>query len=119
MGEELHPDCINYKRRSKGMGLMFWDVFRKGRMGPGVSFFFGERRKSGLYRDQILLGPLQQFWEESFEDIKLSIVMEGNASIARDGEFRCVCDMISSLICTCASVCLYIHVVAQPFGYSV
>ena len=36
---------------------------------------------STIYRDQILLGPLQQFWEESFEDIKLPIIMEDNASV--------------------------------------
>ena len=36
---------------------------------------------STIYRDQILLGPLQQFWEESFEDIKVPIVMEDNAPI--------------------------------------
>src|SRR5208282_6279566 len=37
-GEELHPDCISYERRLQGTGLMFWDVFRKGRMGPGGFF---------------------------------------------------------------------------------
>jgi len=40
------------------------------------------------------------------------ISAEGSISVERDGEFRCVCDMISSLICRCASVWLYIHVVA-------
>ena len=34
-----------------------------------------------IYRDQILLGSLQQFWEESFEDIKMPIVMEDNKKI--------------------------------------
>ena len=34
-----------------------------------------------IYRDQILLRPFQQFWEESFEDIKIPIVMEDNAFV--------------------------------------
>ena len=32
-----------------------------------------------MYRDQILKGPLQEFWEESFGDIDMPIVMEDNA----------------------------------------
>ena len=81
--EALHPDCINYEKRPQGTGLMFWGVFRKGRMGPGVFFDLekGEKVDSTIYRDQILLGPLQQFWEESFEDIKQSIVMKDNALV--------------------------------------
>jgi len=65
------------------MGLMFWGVFRKGRMGSGVFFDLekGEKVDSTIYRDQILLGPLQQFWEESFENIKQPIVMEDNAPV--------------------------------------
>lgn len=61
--EEFHPDCINYKRRPKGIGLMFWGVFRKGKMGPGLFFNLekGESVDSMIYRDQILLRPLQQF----------------------------------------------------------
>ena len=31
--EEFHPDCINYGRWPKGTGLMFWGIFRKGKMG--------------------------------------------------------------------------------------
>ena len=81
--EEYHPDCINYGRRPKGVSLMFWGVFRKGRMGPGLFFDLekGETVDSMVYRDQILLGPLQQFWEESFEDGTLPIVMEDNAPV--------------------------------------
>jgi transposase len=81
--EEYHPDCINYGRRPTGVGLMFWGVFRKGKMGPGLFFDLdkGETVNSTVYRDQILLGPLQQFWEESFEDIALPIVMEDNAPV--------------------------------------
>ena len=81
--EELHPDCINYGKRPQGTGLIFWDVFRKGKMGLDDFFDLEKEEKvdSTIYRDQILLGPLQQFWEESFEDIKISIVMEDNVSV--------------------------------------
>ena len=34
--EEFHPDCIDYVRHRKGTGLMFWAVFRKGKIGPGL-----------------------------------------------------------------------------------
>ena len=40
-----------------------------------------EKMNSIIYRDQILLRSLQQFWKESFEDIKISIVMKNNASV--------------------------------------
>jgi len=81
--EEFHPDCINYQKRPLGVGLMFWGVFRKGKMGPGIFFNLakGETVNSTIYRDQILLGPLQQFWEESFEEIQMPIVMEDNAPV--------------------------------------
>ena len=81
--EEYHPDRINYERCPKGTGLMFWGVFRKGRMGPGMFFDLkkGETIDSIVYRDQILLGPLQQFWEESFGEVILPIVMEDNVPV--------------------------------------
>src|SRR5579862_9244398 len=62
---------------------MFWEVFRKGKIGSGVFFHLNKREKvdSTIYRDQILLEPLQQFWEESFEDISVPIVMEDNAPV--------------------------------------
>ena len=41
----------------------------------------GEKMDLIIYRDQILLGPVQQFWEKSFEDIKLLIVMADNAPV--------------------------------------
>jgi len=51
----------------------------------GSRLFFdlkkGESVDSAVYQDQILLEPLQQFWEESFKDIKVPIVMEDNASV--------------------------------------
>ena len=51
----------------------------------GSRLFFdlkkGESVDSAVYQDQILLEPLQQFWEESFKDIKVLIVMEDNASV--------------------------------------
>ena len=51
--------------------MMFWGVFRKDKMGFRVFFELkkGEKVNSTIYRDQILLGSLLQFWEESFEDI--------------------------------------------------
>src|SRR5438045_300486 len=52
-------------------------------MGPGLFFNLeeGQSANSIIHRDQILLGPLQQFWEESFEDIKLPIIMEDNMPV--------------------------------------
>ena len=62
---------------------MFWSVFRKGKIGPGVFFDLDKGKKvdSVIYRDQILLGPLKEFWEESFLDINDPIVMEDNAPV--------------------------------------
>ena len=40
-----------------------------------------EKMNSIIYRNQILLRSFQQFWEEFFEDIKISIVMKNNASV--------------------------------------
>jgi len=79
--EEFHPDCIDYKKRATGIGMMFWGAFRWGKMGPGVFFELenGKKVNSTIYRDQILKGPLQEFWEESFEDVQEPIVMEDNA----------------------------------------
>ena len=79
--EEFHSGCINYKKRATGTGMMFWGVFRWGRMGPGVFFELedGKKVNSTIYRDQILKGPLQEFWEESFEDLEQPVVMEDNA----------------------------------------
>jgi hypothetical protein len=34
--EEFHPDCIDYKKRATGTGMMFLGAFRWGKMGPGV-----------------------------------------------------------------------------------
>ena len=50
-------------------------------MGPGVFIELKDGKKidSTVYRDQILKGPLQKFWEESFGDIDEPIVMENNA----------------------------------------
>ena len=47
-------------------------------------FFNIESRESInsiIYRDQILLGSLCQFWEEAFEHFETSIVMEDNALV--------------------------------------
>jgi len=61
--------------------MMFWGAFRWGKMGPGVFFELedGTKVNSSIYRDQILTRPLQEFWEESFGDIDMPIVMEDNA----------------------------------------
>jgi transposase len=50
-------------------------------MGPGVFFELedGKKVNSTIYRDQILTGPLQEFCEESFEDVEQPVVMEDNA----------------------------------------
>ena len=49
----------------------------------GRSMFFeledGNKVNSTIYRDQILKGSLQEFWEESFGDLEVPIVMEDNA----------------------------------------
>ena len=62
---------------------MFWGAFRWGKMGPGLFFDLRDRQKvnSTIYRDQILTGPLQEFWEESFEEIQEPIVMEDNTPV--------------------------------------
>jgi transposase len=79
--EEFHPDCIDYRKHATGTGMMFWGAFRWGRMGPGVFFELedGKKVNSTIYRDQILTGPLQEFWEASFEDVEQPVVMEDNA----------------------------------------
>jgi len=41
----------------------------------------GEKVNSTTYRDQILLDPLKEFWEESFEDVNMPIVMEDKAPL--------------------------------------
>ena len=52
--KELHPDCINYKKRPQGTGMTFWGVFRKGKRGPGLFFELeaGQKVNSAIYRDQ-------------------------------------------------------------------
>jgi len=41
----------------------------------------GQLVDSAVYLNQISLEPLQQFLEESFEDIRVQIVIEDNASV--------------------------------------
>ena len=52
-------------------------------MGPGVFFDLEDEMtvNSTVYRDQILTGPLKEFWEESFGDVEEPIVMEDNAPV--------------------------------------
>jgi DDE superfamily endonuclease len=50
-------------------------------MGPGMFFELEDGKKVNftIYRDQILTGPLQECWEEPFEDVEQPVVMEDNA----------------------------------------
>ena len=81
--EEFHPDCITYRKRETGTGMMFWGSFRWGKMGPGLFFDLepGQKVNSMVYRDQILNGPLKTFWMTSKKKIKVPIVMEDNAPV--------------------------------------
>jgi len=80
--EEYHPDCIDFKKRQSA-GTMFCGCFRWGKMGPGMFFrtLKGSNITSTVYRDQVLLGPLQDFWVESFLDLKNPIIIEDNAPV--------------------------------------
>lgn len=99
MDEEFYPDCINYQKHLTGTGMMFWGVFRKGKMGPRLFFNLdeGQTVNSTIYRDQILLGPLKDFWEESFGDVSEPIIIEDNAPVHKKvcipvrKELRIVC----------------------------
>jgi len=81
--EEFHPDCISYRKRESGTGMMFWGSFRWGKMGPGLFFDLepGQKVNSKIYCDQILNGPLKTFWMTSKKKIKVPIVMEDNAPV--------------------------------------
>jgi len=74
---------ISYQKCAGDKGLMFWGSFRWGKMGPGIFFDLreGESINSMVYRDQILLGPLKEFWEESFRDLEEPILVEDNAPV--------------------------------------
>src|SRR5438045_6308248 len=52
-------------------------------MCPEIFFYLKNEQSvdSAVYLNHILLGPLQQFWEESFEDMRVPIVMEDNAPV--------------------------------------
>lgn len=82
-GEEFHRDCVEPKIKQVGTGLMFWGSFRLGKLGPGLFFQLepGQKINSTVYRDQILLGPLQQFAKDSESEIPHPIVMEDNAPV--------------------------------------
>ena len=62
---------------------MFWGAFRADKMGPGLFFDLklGQKINSAIYRDQVLLGPLKQFRDESKKDIPSPIVMEDGAPV--------------------------------------
>ena len=80
--EKLYSDCITYRKRHSKVDMMFWDAFRMGKINS--RFFFDlEARKhinSTVYRDQVLIESLQDFWWEAFEDITKSVILENNAS---------------------------------------
>jgi transposase len=81
-GEEYHKDYVDARKRSTG-GMMFWGAFRGGKMGLG--FFFelakGQTINSVVYRNQVLLGPLKTFVDESRSKNFEPIVMEDNATM--------------------------------------
>ena len=81
-GEEYHKDCVNERKRSTG-GMIFWGAFRKGKIGPGLFFKLekGQKITSLVYRDQVLLGPLKTFVDESVSEGVQPIVMEDNALV--------------------------------------
>ena len=81
-GEEFHKDCIYERKRSTG-GMMFWGAFCMGKIGLG--FFFklekGQKINAVVYRDQVLLGSLKIFVDESHSEGFEPIVMEDNAPV--------------------------------------
>ena len=62
---------------------MFWGFFRWGKMGRSVFFDLeeGESINSMVYREQILLELLKDFWEESFRDLEEPIMVDNNALV--------------------------------------
>ena len=82
-GEEFHADCVDYRKRETGTGMMFWGAFRWGKIGPGLFFKLDAPQKvnSTIYRDQILNGPLKTFWLTSKKKVRVPIVMEDNAPV--------------------------------------
>src|SRR5438045_9088846 len=79
-GEEFHKDCVDPRKQS-GVGMMFLGTFRGGKMGPGLFFDLKPEQKinSVIYRDQVLLGPLKDFFLKSLVDIPEPIVREDGA----------------------------------------
>ena len=51
-------------------------------MNPGLFFDLskGKHVNSTIYRDQVFLKSLKDFWKESFEDVLEYVVLENNAS---------------------------------------
>jgi transposase len=80
--EEYHIDYIDFKKWESS-GIIFWGVFRWGKMDPGIFFRItrGEYINSTIYHNQILLGSLQDFWIEIFLDIRDPIIMEDNIPV--------------------------------------
>ena len=86
--EEFHQHCVNPQKQPR-VGMMFWGAFGYGKMGPGLFFQLKARQKinSTVYRDQVLLGPLKTFYEESKSNIPKPVVMEDSAPIHK-GVFK-------------------------------
>ena len=81
MMKKHYPDCTNYRKQPFGVGMMFWGTFRMRKMGPDVYFDLeaGKHINSTVYRDQVLTGPLQDFWWETSGDVTDPVVIEDNA----------------------------------------
>ena len=61
--------------------MMFWGAFRMGKMGPEMFFDVsdGKTINSTVYIDQIMLGPLKEFWEEACGDVTEPVVLCSSA----------------------------------------
>ena len=70
-------------RKYSTCGIMFWGSFCARKMGPDLFFELQLRQKINfsVYHDQILLGPLKTFVEETHSDIPEPIVMENSVPV--------------------------------------
>ena len=62
---------------------MFWGTFRWEKVGPGLFFEVekGKHINSIMYHDQVLAGPLNDFWSESFLEADQLWVMKDSAPV--------------------------------------
>jgi len=54
MMKRFHPDCIDFRIRATGTGMMFWGPFGWGQIAPGLFFSIRGCTEGQLY---CLLGP--------------------------------------------------------------